>query len=189
MPKVLTSFPALQVFGALRPFCTELRVQPCHSTQRDAVRMQLSSLWHTHLKSHTASIWLVYDGLSQAETVLRQGLSRFQLLQRFKVTSGPHQRISGAKSFSFSHGSCEVNCHDTSLWEASFPTLHCHTWHFHCHIESQYIVGKLSWKRQYLTSILSKQSSQSGNDRYPNVVTPNLSLTKTVLASKYRMFR
>lgn len=48
------------VFGALRPFCTELCVQPCHSTQSDAVRMQLSCLWHAHLKSHAAEFdWYV----------------------------------------------------------------------------------------------------------------------------------
>lgn len=112
-------------FGALRCFCSELCVQPHHSTQMLLQRVQLSSLWHTQLKSHAARIWLVC--LSQGETVLRQGLSKFQLIQRFKVTSGSHllRSESRAKSFSFCHGSGQVNCHDTSFWEASFPTLHC----------------------------------------------------------------
>lgn len=157
-------------------------MQPCCSTQRDAVRMQLSSLWHTHLKAHTTRIWLVCDWLSQGETVPRQSLCRSQFIQRFKVISGPFllRSESGAKSFSFSHVSGEVNCHETSLWEASSLTLY-----FHCHTESQYVMGKLSWKRLCLTRILLKQRSQSGNDQYSNAVT----LTKTLLGSKYRMFR
>lgn len=125
----LLSYPVRRLtwaLGALRSFCTELCVQPCHSTQRDAVRMQLSSLWHTHSNSHAARIWLICDGLSQGDTVLSQGRRRLQLIQRFKVSSGSALLISesGAKCFSFLHGSGGVNCHDTSLWEATFPTLH-----------------------------------------------------------------
>lgn len=149
--------------------------------------MQLSSLWHTHLNH----MWPEFDWRVMGchrETVLSRRLSRFQLTQRFKVSSGSHlQRSeSGAKSFSFSHGSWwgELPWHISLRGKFSHPPLH-----FHCHTEPQYIVGKLSWKRQYLTRILSKQRSQLENDQYPDVITPNLALTKTVLRSKYRMFR